>query len=260
MLAFLIACTLASRGCGQFDIDYIPEPLPAWVDAHLLEQDRRFVNRRGLAGELSKERPTLRIGDITAAIPADADLRLGYERAIGLSPAGKKILDESDPRVSFELVQNGFKRTLIVDKGSNRPDLYLLDVVSPRADGKQFLAWEAKLTKLFGKPTGIMRTELPRKQQQFQRESEYYSAIEDHTLKGANHLSFAWIWAVGDPKTLRSEDIDYNDRGEQVAGPTYAVLLTYAEGSTAVDRKTGRRTRLPRILRLWINPRGFWAD
>jgi hypothetical protein len=144
----------------------------------------------------------------------------------------------------------------VVDKGSNTPSHFTLDVDSPKSDGRQFLAWESKLRNLLGTPTFISRTELPRTRRAYQREVDAYEAIEVPTLDGHNYVSMMWVWGVGNLTRFGWDDIKYDDKGLVSEGPTTTVILTYAEGTTAVDRKTNRKEKCGRILQIWINPSG----
>lgn len=253
-----IAVAMNFPQVDPFACDFIPEPLPAWVDALPLRTDPRFVNDRGLGSPWTEKYPAVRVGLVTQAIPADSDLILKFMTPIGIRPKGQREVGE-DAYISYELKENGFMRRLVVDKGSNTPSHFTLDVVSPSADGKQFLAWESKLRTLLGAPTFISRTELPRSRRAYQREVDAYEAIEVPVLDGHNYISMMWVWGVGKPSRFGWDDIKYNDDGLVTEGPTTTIILTYAEETTAVDRKTNRKEKRGRILQIWINPCGVMA-
>lgn len=253
-----VAVAMSFPQVDPFACDFIPEPLPAWVDALPLKADSAFVNDRRLGSPWNEKYPAIRVGLVTQAVPADSDLLLKFMTPIGIRPKGQREVGE-DAYISYELKENGFMRRLVVDKGSNTPSHFTLDVVSPKADGKQFLAWESKLRTLFGAPTFISRTELPRSRRSYQREVDAYEALEVPVLEGHNYISMMWVWGVGKPSRFGWDDIKYSDDGLVSEGPTTTIILTYAEETTAVDRKSNRKEKRGRILQIWINPSGVMA-
>lgn len=258
ILALSAIALIPALQVDPFACDYIPEPLPAWVDALSLKTEPAFVNNRNLGATWNVKYPSIRVGEITQAITADSNLVLKFMTPIGTRPTGERELGE-DAYISYTLKENGFLRRLVVDKGSNTPSHFTLDVVSPKSDGRQFLAWESKLRNLLGAPTFISRTELPRTRRAYHREADAYEAIEVPTLDGHNYVSMIWVWGVGKPPRFGWDDIKYDDQGLVSEGPTTTVILTYAEETTAVDRKTNRKEKRGRIVQIWINPSGVMA-
>ena len=258
MLVFAFVASVCICQIDQFNCDYLPEPLPAWVDSLDLKTNPQFINERKLGQPWNDPRPHIRIGDLTLSIPQDSSLKIGFMKAIGTQPAGVRNVQE-DEYITYDLKTNGFRRYLALFKGTNHPAYYTIKVESPKAEPTQFKAWQQKLTNALGLPTLVSRTELPKTLRKYEREVEAYSAIEDPATDGQNYISLMWVWGVGKPSRFTWEDVKHDESGQMIEGPTTTVILTYAEESTAVDRKTKKRAKQPRALRLIVNPTGIMA-
>jgi hypothetical protein len=93
ILALAAIALIPPPQVDPFACDYVPEPLPAWVDALSLKSDPTFVNDRNLRAPWKEKYPSIRVGDITQAISADSNLVLKF-----MTPVVSRIPAEAGGR------------------------------------------------------------------------------------------------------------------------------------------------------------------
>lgn len=257
MLLSLSLYLATGQDLDSWNHDYIPNPLPEWVDALSMSQDYTFVNSRAVSSVWKELSPSARVGEFTMAIPSDKELFLGQFKPIGQRPKGvREVLP--DGGAVYTLTENGFRREVSVDLGDNSISWMMIEQISSNQDGKQFLAWKDKFTGMWGEPTAIFRDEKPKERVSHNSiDDNPFEAIAHPRLWGQNHISMAWVWGHGKPTGFRWGDLGESMLHDQ--GLTFLVLLVYAEESTAIDRSSGRTKVLRRFTQLWINPYGEMA-